>query len=136
MAIAGERGSQCNSCMLKKVEGMGYKFYGWQDAAVYAVSEEYRGIKSPWDLYDALSHVWCRYTCAPRLRDNWSEENKTLGQCSITAFLVQDIFLEGIDITSLIVDRGSMTAELLKYLGEDDIADILKYPDGSLVIEK
>lgn len=92
MAIAGERGSQCNSCMLKKVEGMGYKFYGWQDAAVYAVSEEYRGIKSPWDLYDALSHVWCRYTCAPRLRDNWSEENKTLGQCSITAFLVQDIF--------------------------------------------
>ena len=26
------------------------------------------------------------------MRDEWSPENKTLGQCSITAFLVQDIF--------------------------------------------
>lgn len=31
-------------------------------------------------------------TCAPRLRGKWSEENKTCGQCSITAFLVQDLF--------------------------------------------
>jgi hypothetical protein len=26
------------------------------------------------------------------MRDEWTPENKTLGQCSITAFLVQDIF--------------------------------------------
>ena len=26
------------------------------------------------------------------MRDEWSEDNKTWGQCSITAFLVQDIF--------------------------------------------
>ena len=26
------------------------------------------------------------------MRDKWSPDNKTLGQCSITAFLVQDIF--------------------------------------------
>ena len=26
------------------------------------------------------------------LRDKWSEDNKTVGQCAITAFLVQDIF--------------------------------------------
>lgn len=26
------------------------------------------------------------------MRDDWSKENMTLGQCSITAFLVQDIF--------------------------------------------
>ena len=26
------------------------------------------------------------------MRQNWSPENKTLGQCSITAFLAQDIF--------------------------------------------
>jgi hypothetical protein len=26
------------------------------------------------------------------MRGEWSEDNKTLGQCSITAFLVQDIF--------------------------------------------
>ena len=37
-------------------------------------------------------NVWCEYTCTPRLREGWSLENITLGQCSITAFLVQDIF--------------------------------------------
>ena len=26
------------------------------------------------------------------MRENWTKENKTLGQCSITAFLMQDIF--------------------------------------------
>ena len=26
------------------------------------------------------------------MRDSWTKENKTLGQCSITAFLAQDIF--------------------------------------------
>ena len=31
-------------------------------------------------------------TCAPRMRDNWTKENMTMGQCSITAFLAQDIF--------------------------------------------
>ena len=43
-------------------------------------------------MYDALLNVWSIYSCAPRLRENWSEDNKTLGQCSITAFLAQDIF--------------------------------------------
>ena len=33
--------------------------------------------------YDILSEIWCEYTCAPRLRNGWSEQNKTLGQCSI-----------------------------------------------------
>ena len=42
--------------------------------------------------FDALSHVWCADTCAPRMRQNWTKENMTLGQCSITAFLAQDIF--------------------------------------------
>ena len=43
-------------------------------------------------LYDILSRIWCAETCAPRMRDQWTSDNKTLGQCSITAFLVQDIF--------------------------------------------
>lgn len=49
-------------------------------------------VLSPTVLYDILSDIWCADTCAPRLREEWSEENKTLGQCSITAFLAQDIF--------------------------------------------
>ena len=51
------------------------------------------GINSPADLYDALaSGLWCADTCAPRMRNEWSSENMTLGQCSVTAFIVQDIF--------------------------------------------
>jgi len=74
---------------------MSYQFYGWEEAVVPVVvteAAEYPGIRTPQDLYDALMNVWCEYTCAPRLRDEWSIENITLGQCSITAFLVQDIF--------------------------------------------
>ena len=41
-------------------------------------------------LFDELWPLWTADTCAPRLRADWSEENRTLGQCSITAFLVQD----------------------------------------------
>lgn len=71
---------------------MAYGFYGWEQADIPAVTEEYRGIKTPLDLYDALSDIWCAETCAPRMRGEWTPENKTLGQCSITAFLAQDIF--------------------------------------------
>ena len=44
------------------------------------------------ELYDLLNKCWCYDTCAPRMRDSWNKDNKTLGQCSITAFLIQDIF--------------------------------------------
>ena len=71
---------------------MKYEFYGHENADVTAVSDLYPGIRTPKDLYEALSGIWCAQTCAPRMRDEWSPENRTLGQCSITAFLVQDIF--------------------------------------------
>ena len=69
-----------------------YHFYGWETADVPAVAEEYKAILNPRHLYDLLSEIWCAETCAPRMRDGWTPENKTMGQCSITAFLVQDIF--------------------------------------------
>ena len=52
--------------------------------------EEYVGdnIKA---LFDDLLHVWAADTCAPRMRGGWSRDNPTLGQCSVTAFLVQDL---------------------------------------------
>ncbi|WP_337675087.1 hypothetical protein [Huintestinicola sp.] len=71
---------------------MEYKFYGWERADVSPANDEYKAIKDPRMLYDMLCGIWCADTCAPRLRDKWSEDNKTLGQCSITAFLAQDIF--------------------------------------------
>lgn len=71
---------------------MNYKFFGWENADVPAVTDMYKNIGTPRDLYDALSSIWCEKTCAPRMREDWTPENKTLGQCSITAFLAQDIF--------------------------------------------
>lgn len=65
----------------------GYAFYGWENA----VMKDKNGL-SPRDYYDILSDIWCAKTCAPRMRDRWSPENKTMGQCSVTAFLIQDIF--------------------------------------------
>ncbi|MBQ6430966.1 MAG: hypothetical protein IJJ99_03710 [Oscillospiraceae bacterium] len=64
-----------------------YSFYGWETADI----KDDRGL-TPRDYYDLLSDLWCAETCAPRLRDRWSPENRTLGQCSITAFLMQDIY--------------------------------------------
>ncbi|MBQ3939495.1 MAG: hypothetical protein II723_00130 [Oscillospiraceae bacterium] len=69
-----------------------YGFYGWETASVPPVTDEYPGILTPRMLYDALSDIWCAGTCAPRLREGWTPQNKTLGQCSVTAFLAQDIF--------------------------------------------
>lgn len=69
-----------------------YGFYGAEKADVKAVTSDYKGISTPYDLYDALSEIWCAQTCAPRMRNRWTKENMTLGQCSITAFLAQDIF--------------------------------------------
>lgn len=68
---------------------MKYRFWGWEHADAKAITAEYKGIETPVDLYDALSHVWCADTCAPRMRQNWTKENMTLGQCSITAFLAR-----------------------------------------------
>ena len=71
---------------------MKYRFYGWECADMAPISPEYAQLANPRELYDQLSELWCAETCAPRLRMSWSEDNRTLGQCSITAFLAQDIF--------------------------------------------
>ena len=67
-------------------------FYGYKDCDVSAICDEYYGIKDPKDPYDSLKQIWSADTCAPRMRDRWTKEDPSLGQCSITAFLVQDIF--------------------------------------------
>ena len=71
---------------------MNYRFYGWEHADVAPIEEQYKRIKNPRELYDLLSNIWCADTCAPRMRQQWTKENMTMGQCSITAFLAQDIF--------------------------------------------
>lgn len=41
-----------------------------------------------------ISKSWNSETCVPSLREKWSEENPSLGQCAITALVVND-FLGG-----------------------------------------
>ena len=57
-----------------------YHFYGWKSVKPNILA-----------LYDDVRHAWCAETCAPRMRADWSEDNPSLGQCSITSFLVQDL---------------------------------------------
>ncbi len=64
-----------------------YHFYGWETANI----RDPQGL-TPRDYYDLLSDVWCAETCAPRMRADWTPANRTLGQCSITAFLMQDLY--------------------------------------------
>jgi GNAT superfamily N-acetyltransferase len=69
-----------------------YGFAGWEGADVSPRISDYPGIRTPKDLYNALWTLWSADTCAPRMRQDWSEDNRTLGQCSVTAFLAQDLF--------------------------------------------
>ena len=70
-----------------------YGFYGSGESdRVNAQTAEYPGINKPKDLYRTLWRLWTRETCTPRMRKDWNGENRTLGQCAITAFLAQDIF--------------------------------------------
>lgn len=81
-------------CNMKREDKLmeDYRFWGWENSDVEAITNEYPGIHNPRQLYGALWEIWCADTCAPRMRSSWTKENRTLGQCSITAFLAQDIF--------------------------------------------
>ena len=68
-----------------------HRFFGHENAFIKPIDKRYWTL-TPCELYDALEHLWIADTCAPRMRAKRNEENKTLGQCSITAFLVQDIY--------------------------------------------
>jgi len=44
------------------------------------------------EVCEIVSMSFNEDTCYPGLRDNWSKENKTLGQCVITALVLNDFF--------------------------------------------
>jgi hypothetical protein len=43
-------------------------------------------------LKQLLIQSWNLETCSPGLRDKWNEENPSIGQCAITALIVNDFF--------------------------------------------
>ena len=65
-------------------EGKKMSYYRNQEMPDLEENKEFPGIRSHKDLYNALSDIWCLKTCAPRMQKDWSMENKTLGQCSVT----------------------------------------------------
>jgi hypothetical protein len=83
---------------------MNYGYYGSEDKGLYVENTGFETIHTPQSLYEVLSEIWCEYTCAPRMRKDWSPENRTLGQCSITAFLAQDLF--GGDVYGIPLKEG------------------------------
>lgn len=40
----------------------------------------------------ALRKSWCKETCYPPLREKWAPEKPEIGQCAVTALVVQDYF--------------------------------------------
>ena len=115
---------------------MEYKFYGWKTADVPPVSGDFPGIDNPRRLYDYLSDLWCAETCAPRLRPEWSPENRTLGQCSITAFLAQDIF--GGEVRGILLPDGAyhcynVVGSCIFDLASEQFGDtVLSYDDNPI----
>ena len=71
---------------------MSFGFFGHDHAYVPAAPAVLPGIETPGELYQALRRCWCAETCAPRMRKDWTPECPTLGQCSVTSFLAQDLF--------------------------------------------
>lgn len=43
-------------------------------------------------IKEALIKAWSRETCYPSLQDKWTPENPSLGQCAVTALVIQDLF--------------------------------------------
>ena len=71
---------------------MEYKFYRNNDTLDLTKINNKYNLKSIYDLYDLFDKCWTKDTCAPRLQKDWSESNKTLGQCSITSFIIKEMY--------------------------------------------
>ena len=70
------------------------------------------------ELRQLLIKSWNSETCFPGLRDKWSEENPSLGQCAITALIVNDIF--GGKIMRCMASSGSHYYNII----DDNIVDL------------
>ena len=83
---------------------MAYEFYGSDTPSIKPINPDFNKVKDQRHLYDLMSNIWCEYSCAPRYRKEWSKDNMTIGQCSITSFLIQDIF--GGEVYGVPLDEG------------------------------
>lgn len=69
-------------------------------------------------LKQLLEKSWDKYTCSPTLRNMWSEDNPSLGQCAVTSLIVNDFF--GGKIMRCMTSTGSHYYNLI----DDEIVDL------------
>ena len=84
-------------------------------------------------LKQLLSLSWTRETCSPGLSSEWNEENSSLGQCAITALIVNDFF--GGKIMRCMASSGSHYYNLIEdkifdLTVEQFLGEIPQYEDG------
>ena len=70
------------------------------------------------ELEKALLNSYDKELCYEKVRENWTEENKTLGMCAITSLIVNDYF-KG-DIAKIKVDGISHYFNIIN----DSIVDL------------
>lgn len=84
-------------------------------------------------LKQILIQSWNLETCSPGLRDKWNEENPSIGQCAITALIVNDFF--GGKIMRCMVSSGShyyniIDDEFVDLTVEQFLGEIPQYENG------
>lgn len=82
-----------------------------------------------------LRKAWCRETAHPSYQNKWSEDNPSVGQCCVTALVMQDLY--GGDIYSCKVGNHSHFVNIINERIIDNTAeqfggtDKIKYVSGS-----
>lgn len=84
--------------IIKLIENTGYKydakyrFYGWEYADRIKPVKEC-GAENLKEFYLKCNEAWNNETCSERFRPDWSEEiSRSIGQCTITASIVNEYF--------------------------------------------
>ena len=85
------------------------------------------------ELEEILRKSWSKETCSPGLRESYSEDNPSLGQCAITAMIVNDIF--GGKIMRCMASTGShyynmIDGKLVDLTAEQFQGEIPQYEQG------
>ena len=85
------------------------------------------------ELKQLLMLSWEKETCSPSLRNEWNEGNPSLGQCAITALIVNDFF--GGKIMRCMTSTGShyynlLDGELIDLTVEQFLGEIPQYETG------
>jgi hypothetical protein len=86
-----------------------------------------------------LRKAWCRETAHPSYQSKWSEDNPSVGQCCVTALVIQDLY--GGDIYSCKVGKHSHLVNIINERIIDKTAeqfggvDKIKYISGSFKLK-